>query len=251
MTAVNSAAPQANTQQRTNRTAQKKANSAAAKTKQSANQSQKSRQILSKDMKTFLNLLTTQLKNQDPTSPMDTNKFTQQLTQFSGIEQQIHTNKHLEKLVAMQGSDRQLRGLDYVGARIEAVGNTNMLGKTGDAEWLYALPKKAAKVTIEVRDQKNNVVYTEKRTNQSGRKEFIWDGNNAQGERMPPGAYTMVVKATDADGKKVSYTPGIRGQITSVDFVKDDMYARIGDIKVKFDSIVNVKRPTAPAPQSS
>ena len=222
-------------------------NSAAskAKTQTPASQSQKSRQILSKDMKTFLNLLTTQLKNQDPTSPMDTNKFTQQLTQFSGIEQQIHTNKHLEKLVSLQGSGRQLRALDYVGARIEAVGNTNMLGKTGDAEWLYALPKKASKVTIEVRDQKNRVVYTENRINQSGRNEFIWDGKNTKGKRMPAGAYTMVLKATDTDGKKVSYTPGIRGQITSVDFMKDDMYARIGDIKVKFDNIVNVKRPNA------
>ena len=59
-------------------------NSAASKatTQTPASQSQKSRQILSKDMKTFLNLLTTQLKNQDPTSPMDTNKFTQQLTQL-------------------------------------------------------------------------------------------------------------------------------------------------------------------------
>ena len=222
-------------------------NSAAAgqKAQQAASQSQKSKQILSKDMTTFLNLLTTQLKNQDPTSPMDTNKFTQQLTQFSGIEQQIRTNKHLEKLLTLQGSDRKLRALDYVGSTIEAAGNTNMLGKTGKADWIYALPRKAKKVTIEVRDQKNNLVYTETRNNQSGRHEFNWDGKNSTGKRMPEGAYTMVVKAVDDKDKAIKYTPGIRGKVDSIDFAKNKVYARIGKVTVDFDNIINVQRPNA------
>ena len=228
-------------------------NSAAAgqKTQQKVSQSQKSQQILSKDMKTFLNLLTTQLKNQDPTSPMDTNKFTQQLTQFSGIEQQIRTNKHLEKLVGLQGSNRKLRALDYMGATIEAAGHTNMLGKKGKAEWIYALPGKAKKVTIEVRDQKNNVVYTENRVNQSGRNEFSWDGKSSKGKRMPEGAYTIVVKAVDDKGKAMKYTAGIRGKVDSIDFVKDKVYARIGKVTVDLDNIINVKRPNAATPAKS
>ena len=203
-------------------------------------------------MTTFLNLLTTQLKHQDPTKPMDTNKFTQQLTQFSGIEQQIRTNKHLEKLLALQGSDRKLRALGYVGATIEAAGHTNMLGKTGKADWIYALPRKATEVTIEVRDQKNKLVYTEKRKHQSGRNEFSWDGKNAKGDRMPEGAYTIRVKAVDAKGKTMKYTAGIRGKVDSIDFLKDKVYARIGKVTVDFDNIINVKRPgAAPGPAKS
>jgi flagellar hook assembly protein FlgD len=51
---------------------------------------------------TFLSLLTTQLKNQDPTSPLDTNQFTAQLTQMTGVEQQLMSNKLLQQLVSAQ-----------------------------------------------------------------------------------------------------------------------------------------------------
>ena len=55
---------------------------------------------LSGNFSTFLNLLTTQLKNQDPTSPMDTNQFTQQLVMYSQVEQQIQSNSNLKTLIA-------------------------------------------------------------------------------------------------------------------------------------------------------
>src|SRR3954470_17819141 len=64
---------------------------------------------------TFLTLLTTQLKNQDPLSPMDSNQFTQQLVQFSQVEQQINANKNLESLVSMSKAQGATSAVGYLG----------------------------------------------------------------------------------------------------------------------------------------
>ncbi len=57
---------------------------------------------LADDMQQFLTLLTTQLQNQDPLSPMDSTEFTNQLVQFSQVEQQITSNQKLDSLLALQ-----------------------------------------------------------------------------------------------------------------------------------------------------
>ncbi|HZZ89390.1 MAG TPA: flagellar hook capping FlgD N-terminal domain-containing protein [Caulobacteraceae bacterium] len=59
---------------------------------------------IASNFQSFLTLLTTQLKNQDPTSPLDTNQFTQQVTQMTGVQQQLLSNQLLQQLVASQGS---------------------------------------------------------------------------------------------------------------------------------------------------
>src|SRR5579862_7641043 len=75
------------------------------------------------NFQTFLTLLTTQLKNQDPLSPLDTNQFTQQLTQMSGVEQQLLANQLLQQLVAQQGGVAQAANL--IGATVTAPGATS------------------------------------------------------------------------------------------------------------------------------
>ena len=75
-------------------------------------------QQLGKDLSQFLTLLTTQLQNQDPLSPLDTNAFTQQLIGFSQVEQQINTNTKLDGLVALGSSNNLSTSLGYVGLNI-------------------------------------------------------------------------------------------------------------------------------------
>jgi flagellar basal-body rod modification protein FlgD len=58
---------------------------------------------LAGNFQSFLTLLTTQLQNQDPLNPTDTNQFTQQITQMSGVEQQLLSNQLLQQLVSSQG----------------------------------------------------------------------------------------------------------------------------------------------------
>jgi flagellar basal-body rod modification protein FlgD len=73
---------------------------------------------LSGNFSTFLTLLTTQLKNQDPTSPMDSNQFTQQLVEFSQVEQQINTNTNLQTLISQGTAQSAAYATGYLGKTV-------------------------------------------------------------------------------------------------------------------------------------
>src|ERR1700688_4735839 len=75
--------------------------------------------LLGTNFNTFLTLLTTQLKNQDPTSPLDTNQFTSQLVQFSQVEQAINTNTNLQALINIQEGQQSVAALPLVGQTVE------------------------------------------------------------------------------------------------------------------------------------
>src|SRR5579864_1728058 len=74
--------------------------------------------LLGSNLNTFLTLLTTQLKNQDPTSPMDTNAFTQQLVSFSEVEQQINTNNNLQSLITLGQGRANTDAVSYLGKAV-------------------------------------------------------------------------------------------------------------------------------------
>src|ERR1700709_927456 len=82
---------------------------------------------------TFLTLLTTQLQNQNPLDPLDTNQFTQQLVQFAGVEQQLKSNEQLKALIAMEKSTQSTNALIYVGNTVAVDGSTQQFN--GSATW--------------------------------------------------------------------------------------------------------------------
>src|SRR5437773_10827144 len=79
---------------------------------------------LADNFQTFLTLLTTQLKNQNPLDPLDTNQFTQQLVQFAGIEQQMKGNDALASLVSIDKSAQSTQALVFVGQKVAVDGST-------------------------------------------------------------------------------------------------------------------------------
>src|SRR3954466_8260244 len=87
---------------------------------------------------TFLTLLTTQLKNQDPTSPMDSNQFTQQLVEFSQVEQQIDANTNLKTLISQGTSQAGTFATSYLGKRVSVTNGQASLS-SGAASWTYDL----------------------------------------------------------------------------------------------------------------
>src|SRR5271154_7325263 len=74
---------------------------------------------LSSNFGDFLNLLMTQLQNQDPTSPMDANSFTSELVEFSSVEQQINTNTSLTQLIQLTQSGQVEQSASIVGHQVE------------------------------------------------------------------------------------------------------------------------------------
>src|SRR3954463_1904893 len=95
---------------------------------------------------TFLQLLTTQLQNQNPLDPLDTNQFTQQLVEFSGVEQQLKTNDFLSSLVQANANTTNSNAVGYIGKTVTASGVRAELANN-KATWSFNL-KDAATVTV-------------------------------------------------------------------------------------------------------
>jgi flagellar basal-body rod modification protein FlgD len=164
---------------------------------------------------TFLTMLTTQLKNQDPLSPMDTNTFTQQLVEFSQVEQQINTNNNLQSLIQLQTAGETIQSMPLVGDQIEYNSATAPL-QNGNADFSYTLPSNAANVTLAVTDSSGRLVYATTGATSAGQHSFAWNGETNSGETMPDGAYTLEVMAGNANNQSIAATVQSMGTVSSV-----------------------------------
>ena len=172
-------------------------------------------QSLAGDQQTFLTLLTAQLKNQDPLSPVDSNQFTQQLVAMTGVQQQITTNTLLQQLVNNQSGFAD--PVSLIGKTATASSPDATL-QGGQANWLFSLGGTAANATLKVLDANGNVVAQSAAGSLSpGEQSFNWNGQNLLGvQQSDGGTYTLQVTATDASGAAVTSQVYQRGVVTSI-----------------------------------
>ncbi len=200
---------------------------------------------LSSDINFFLKMLTTQLQNQDPTSPLDTNQFTQQIAQYSSVQQQVVTNSNLEKLLAANKQSGITTAVGYIGKEIETKGNTGEVAG-GQGAFSYILPKAAANVTITIKNSDGQTVFTGRGDSREGRNIAVWDGvNSITGNQEPDGTYTIAVEATDSSQKPIlaeTRAVAIVGGVESD--AKGDTLLAVGRNKVKFDDVLAVRTPS-------
>lgn len=205
---------------------------------------------LSGDLDSFLNLLTAQLKNQDPLSPMDSTEFTNQLVQFSGVEQAINTNTNLESLIGLSQASIGATAVGYLGKEIQAESATMPL-QDGQAKYTYTLPSDASKCLIVIKDSSGAVVKTVQGELEAGTYHMTWDGKNAYGEKMDDGAYTLEVQATDTDGETMDkiYTT-VFGKATAVANDGDDVMVAAGAVLFGMSYIVSVRDAATPTTET-
>src|SRR5476651_2588605 len=170
--------------------------SAAAATKSPGSAICIDQQTIAGNFNTFLQLLTTQLKNQNPLDPLDTNQFTQQLVQFAQVEQQLRSNDQLATLVSLQKTTQSTAALSFVGQNVVVDGSTAQLAN-GQAIWSFTSPKPAT-ATITLKDSSGQTAYSGSYTLQAGQQNFQWDGKGNDGTEWPNGAYTMSITSKDA-----------------------------------------------------
>jgi flagellar basal-body rod modification protein FlgD len=193
-----------------------------------------------KNFNTFLTLLTTQLQNQDPLSPMDTNTFTQQLVSFSQVEQQIDTNNNLQSLIGLQTTNESIAALPLVGQQIEYSGASAPL-ENGQAQFSYSLPSTAAQTALQVTDGNGNVVYASTGETAAGDHSFTWNGKTNGGQQLPDGgAYTLQVIATDANKAAITPTINSIGTVDSVSVANNVASFDVGGVSVPIGSLVSV-----------
>lgn len=188
---------------------------------------------------TFLKLLTTQLRNQTPTDPLDVNQFTQQLVQYSTVEQQIQSNEHLENLLATMSAANVASFVNYIGKDVAASGEIAQLAK-GKAEWGYDAAASAPEALVRISDEAGNVVYTELASLDAGKGSFAWDGRDQSGAIMPDGFYKMSVLGSD-QGRPVVVNPrAVEGKVSAVDMTGTQPALTVDGLTVPLSSVTKV-----------
>ncbi len=190
---------------------------------------------------TFLTLLTTQLQNQNPLDPLDTNQFTQQLVQFASVEQQMNMNTQLQTLVSLQQTAQNSQALGFVGKTVTVTGSTAPL-TNGQAQWTFN-PSTPATATFTITDSTGQTVFTQTGTVQPGVQQFNWNGLDSQGRQWADGNYTMTITATGADGKSVAVPTTVTGTVSSVDLTQSPPVLSIGGQNYTLNQILSVQQP--------
>jgi flagellar basal-body rod modification protein FlgD len=202
--------------------------------------STKARQGLSANYDTFLKLLTAQLQNQDPLSPMDSSQFTQQLVMYSQVEQQLTTNDNLSSLIALQKTAAGANAVSYLGRTAFTQGGKTSLSD-GAAAWRYTLPNDAASVTINIADANGRTVFTTTGDKNLGDHDFAWDGKNNAGVAQTNGTYTLSIVAKAADGTTLTPTINGTGIVKEIDMSGTEPLVTVGARAVAMSEIVGLK----------
>lgn len=197
----------------------------------------------------FLTLLITQLKNQDPTNPMDHAQFTQQMAQFSSLEQLMNINENLGSLQVATNATNSAQAVNMIGKEVKAEGD-NVHVSAGIASPIsFELGQAADSVVISVEDPYGNVIRTiEEGTMSSGPHTVKWNGKDELGTPLEDGLYKYTVSASDTEGTPVEVSTFTRGVVSAVSFENGVGYIHIGDLKYMLSEILEVKdADTAPA----
>jgi flagellar basal-body rod modification protein FlgD len=202
-----------------------------------ANSSQNALTSLSSNFQDFLSMLMTQLQNQDPSSPMDTNQFTTELVQFSSVEQQITTNSSLTQLIQLTQSGEILNSASLVGHQVEVTSNSIPLqNSSGTVNFTTTT---AEPVTINIADANGTVIKSQTGQSTAGANSWTWDGTGDNGISYPDGAYSIAV--TTASGGTSTPVPfTVVGTATSVVNAGSTLDVSLGGLQVGFSSIDSV-----------
>ena len=189
----------------------------------------------------FLNLLITQLQNQDPLNPTDSTEFTAQLAQFSSLEQLGNVNDNIKLLQDSQASGNQSQAVALIGKEITANGNSLELTHDQPAGCDFKLDGDADVVAVSIYDHTGGFVNAfEGRNLSAGKHTLYWDGTDNNGSPAAAGNYTFEVQAADAGGQTVNATTFFSGRVSKVIFESDTTYLVSGGQKVALGDVIEI-----------
>lgn len=195
----------------------------------------------------FLKLLTTQLQYQDPLDPMDSSEFTNQLVQFSQVEQAIISNQKQDALIALQATGQVGTAIGYIGKSIYYQGSnvyfdpTNTTSKMRIGYTMDSIPKTA---TMRILDADKNVIRAMPLPTGTSTGNMVWDGKDDQGNVVKAGVYTVQIDALSDTGKAVKGYTGVPATVLGVEQINGDIYLTLdGDRQVMASKILSVTTP--------
>ncbi len=201
---------------------------------------------LSGNFQNFLQMLMTQLKNQDPTSPLDTNQFTTELVQFSSVEQQISTNSNLTQLIQLTQGDTVVQSASLLGKPV-AVQSANLPLQSGTAAVEFA-GVAGQKVAINISDSSGALQKSVQLTAAQGTNTWTWDGSNDVGTKLPDGAYQVTVAGVGGAAGGLALPFSVVGTATGVQVRNNAVQLQLGGVTVPFSAVQSVGAPVGATP---
>ena|SRR5579863_8792492 len=200
-------------------------------------------QSLAGNFDTFLQLLTTQLQNQDPLDPLDTNQFTQQLVEFASVEQQVNMNTNLQTLISLQQTTEATSALQFLGSTVTASGNTATLSNATGSPATWSLNAAApATANITITNSSGQTAFTGTTTLNAGTQTFSWSGQGNSSVIWPDGNYTMTISATGANGQPVTVSTQVQGVVTGVNLSQNPPLLTVGGQNIALSQIQSISR---------
>lgn len=194
------------------------------------------------DYELFLSILTTQIQNQDPLDPLDSAEYTNQLVQYSSVEQAIKQNQNLEDIIATLQSNQSLSYVSYIGNEVTADASTTPL--TGSqASWAYDITEDATG-TFQIRNSSGAVVYSGDIELDAGNGTFNWDGRTDSGQQAVDGLYTISFDMRDASSRPETVRTTVSGIVDRVDWSNGEPVLKVGDQDFPVSSVTSVSRPS-------
>jgi flagellar basal-body rod modification protein FlgD len=186
----------------------------------------------------FLNMLMTQLQNQDPTSPMDTNTFTSELVQFSSVEQQIQTNSSLTSLIQLTQGSEVIQGSSMIGQKV-TVQSTQIPLQNSQGTVNITSPA-AEPVSVSISNSAGTDIFDTSVTTAAGNNTFTWNGTNNTGQTVPDGLYTLVATGSNVGGGTSTLPFTVTGTATGVVSVNNTVNLQLGALSVPFSALTSV-----------
>ena len=202
------------------------------------------------EFNTFLTLLTTELKNQDPSSPLDTNQFTSQLVQFSQLEQTLNTNTDLSTLISGQQTNQMATAIGYIGQTVQASGGNFVLDGTDSDQLNYTLPSAAKAVTINILNSSGQTIAQIPGSTDSGSNSVSYSGTYPGQPTLPEGQYSFSVTAVDASGTALQATLSTTGVVTGVDNTNGVVNLHLGNLVIPESSVTQIIQPSSSSSSS-
>jgi len=195
---------------------------------------------LSNNYTMFMNLLVTQMKNQDPMNPMDTSTFTSQLVQYSSVEQQIKMNANLADLKSLLTTQSASNLVGYVGKTVTADGSSNAFDGSNSTSWNFTSSAAAPSAKITISNSSGATVYSTTQTLSKGSNSFAWDGTTTAGGTAPAGTYTISVSGNDSSGNAITATTAVTGTVTAIDFSGTTPMITVGGQQISVYDVTSV-----------
>jgi flagellar basal-body rod modification protein FlgD len=197
------------------------------------------------DKDAFFKLMLAQLKNQDPTSPLESHEMAAQLANFSALEQMTNINTTLNEIKGGQKPMEQFQALNLIGKAVVGDSSRVVRGKGDtDHDFTFNLPADVTDMKVEVKNSNGETVRTYDLKNlKKGQHSVTWNGRDAKDLTQPIGEYYFQVEAKSSAGTKLAVKTDFSGTITGVNYTPEGPVLMIGNQTIRIKDVKKIMDP--------